>query len=145
MFCSVGPHMRFPYNLASETQHQWHMNSRLLKRLSPHSRPALPDLLSPRWKHISQTLMHEYERMKLLQRHDGRKSPQICSFKHSKRMKDSCTTQLLRVKNCDCFLLREFLRLGNPLNCGAWDKKLLKQYRVHKPSSLSYDTDMRSE
>ena len=33
--------------------------------------------------------------------------------------------------------LREFLRLGNPLNCGAWDKKLLKQYRVHKPSSLS--------
>ncbi|KAF6721070.1 WD repeat and FYVE domain-containing protein 3 [Oryzias melastigma] len=40
--------------------------------------------------------------------------------------------------------LREFLRLGNPLNCGAWDKKLLKQYRVHKPSSLSYDTDMRN-
>ncbi|KAG7490175.1 hypothetical protein JOB18_029475 [Solea senegalensis] len=39
--------------------------------------------------------------------------------------------------------LREFLRLGNPLNCGAWDKKLLKQYRVHKPSSLSYDVDMR--
>uniref|UniRef100_H2MQV2 WD repeat and FYVE domain containing 3 n=1 Tax=Oryzias latipes TaxID=8090 RepID=H2MQV2_ORYLA len=41
-------------------------------------------------------------------------------------------------------VLREFLRLGNPLNCGAWDKKLLKQYRVHKPSSLSYDTDMRN-
>ncbi|XP_028980419.2 WD repeat and FYVE domain-containing protein 3 isoform X4 [Esox lucius] len=40
--------------------------------------------------------------------------------------------------------LREFLRLGNPLNCGAWDKKLLKQYRVHKPSSLSYDADMRN-
>ncbi|XP_077377164.1 WD repeat and FYVE domain-containing protein 3 isoform X1 [Festucalex cinctus] len=39
--------------------------------------------------------------------------------------------------------LREFLRLGNPLNCGAWDKKLLKQYRVHKPSSLSYDGDAR--
>ncbi|KAG7214329.1 hypothetical protein INR49_023146 [Caranx melampygus] len=38
----------------------------------------------------------------------------------------------------------EFLRLGNPLNCGAWDKKLLKQYRVHKPSSLSYDAEMRS-
>ncbi|KAF7644990.1 hypothetical protein LDENG_00212340 [Lucifuga dentata] len=41
--------------------------------------------------------------------------------------------------------LREFLRLSNPLNCGAWDKKLLKQYRVHKPSSLSYDTEMRSK
>uniref|UniRef100_A0A4W5QBJ5 WD repeat and FYVE domain containing 3 n=1 Tax=Hucho hucho TaxID=62062 RepID=A0A4W5QBJ5_9TELE len=41
--------------------------------------------------------------------------------------------------------LREFLRLGNPLNCGAWDKKLLKQYRVHKPSSLSYDAEMRSK
>ncbi|XP_043915423.1 WD repeat and FYVE domain-containing protein 3 [Protopterus annectens] len=41
-------------------------------------------------------------------------------------------------------VLREFLRLGNPLNCGSWDKKLLKQYRVHKPSSLSYDIDMRS-
>ena len=41
--------------------------------------------------------------------------------------------------------LREFLRLGNPLNCGAWDKKLLKQYRVHKPSSLSYDTEPRSK
>ncbi|XP_014915523.1 WD repeat and FYVE domain-containing protein 3 isoform X2 [Poecilia latipinna] len=40
--------------------------------------------------------------------------------------------------------LREFLRLGNPLNCGAWDKKLLKQYRVHKPSSLGYDADMRN-
>ncbi len=40
---------------------------------------------------------------------------------------------------------REFLRLGNPLNCGAWDKKLLKQYRVHKPSSLSYDAEMRSK
>ncbi|KAJ8263051.1 hypothetical protein COCON_G00155080 [Conger conger] len=41
-------------------------------------------------------------------------------------------------------VLREFLRLGNPLNCGAWDKKLLKQYRVHKPSSLSYDTEARN-
>ncbi|XP_041955880.1 WD repeat and FYVE domain-containing protein 3 isoform X5 [Alosa sapidissima] len=41
-------------------------------------------------------------------------------------------------------VLREFLRLGNPLNCGAWDKKLLKQYRVHKPSSLSYEAEMRS-
>uniref|UniRef100_H3DD36 WD repeat and FYVE domain containing 3 n=1 Tax=Tetraodon nigroviridis TaxID=99883 RepID=H3DD36_TETNG len=40
--------------------------------------------------------------------------------------------------------LREFLRLGNPLNCGAWDKKLLKQYRVHKPSSLGYDAEMRN-
>lgn len=40
---------------------------------------------------------------------------------------------------------REFLRLGNPLNCGAWDKKLLKQYRVHKPSSLGYDAEMRSK
>ncbi|CAL9708759.1 unnamed protein product [Knipowitschia caucasica] len=40
--------------------------------------------------------------------------------------------------------LREFLRLGDPLNCGAWDKKQLKQYRVHKPSSLSYDPDMRN-
>ncbi|XP_016403661.1 WD repeat and FYVE domain-containing protein 3-like [Sinocyclocheilus rhinocerous] len=40
-------------------------------------------------------------------------------------------------------VLREFLRLGNPLNCGAWDKKLLKQYRVHKPSSLSYEAEMR--
>ncbi|KAJ8380472.1 hypothetical protein SKAU_G00012500 [Synaphobranchus kaupii] len=41
-------------------------------------------------------------------------------------------------------VLREFLRLGNPLNCGAWDKKLLKQYRVHKPSSLSYDIEARN-
>ncbi|KAJ7327170.1 hypothetical protein JRQ81_016929 [Phrynocephalus forsythii] len=41
-------------------------------------------------------------------------------------------------------VLREFLRLGNPLNCGAWDKKLLKQYRVHKPSSLSYEPEMRN-
>ncbi|XP_024909182.1 WD repeat and FYVE domain-containing protein 3 isoform X1 [Cynoglossus semilaevis] len=41
-------------------------------------------------------------------------------------------------------VLREFVRLGNPLNCGAWDKKLLKQYRVHKPSSVSYDSEMRS-
>ncbi|XP_006867792.1 PREDICTED: WD repeat and FYVE domain-containing protein 3 isoform X1 [Chrysochloris asiatica] len=41
-------------------------------------------------------------------------------------------------------VLREFLRLANPLNCGAWDKKLLKQYRVHKPSSLSYEPEMRS-
>lgn len=41
-------------------------------------------------------------------------------------------------------LLREFLRLASPLNCGAWDKKLLKQYRVHKPSSLSFEPDMRS-
>ncbi|XP_036384178.1 WD repeat and FYVE domain-containing protein 3 isoform X2 [Megalops cyprinoides] len=40
--------------------------------------------------------------------------------------------------------LREFLRLGNPLNCGAWDKKLLKQYRVHKPSSLSYEAEGRN-
>ncbi len=47
----------------------------------------------------------------------------------------------------ECFfaLFREFLRLGNPLNCGAWDKKLLKQYRVHKPSSLSYEAEMRSK
>ncbi|XP_035766605.1 WD repeat and FYVE domain-containing protein 3 [Neolamprologus brichardi] len=42
------------------------------------------------------------------------------------------------------FPFREFLRLGNPLNCGAWDKKLLKNYRVHKPSSLSYDAEMRN-
>ncbi|XP_028851764.1 WD repeat and FYVE domain-containing protein 3 isoform X2 [Denticeps clupeoides] len=41
-------------------------------------------------------------------------------------------------------VLREFLRLGNPLNCGAWDKKLLKQYRMHKPSSLSYEAEMRN-
>ncbi|XP_068089612.1 WD repeat and FYVE domain-containing protein 3 isoform X2 [Hyperolius riggenbachi] len=41
-------------------------------------------------------------------------------------------------------VLREFLRLGNPLNCAAWDKRLLKQYRVHKPSSLSYEPEMRS-
>uniref|UniRef100_A0A803T4Q8 WD repeat and FYVE domain containing 3 n=1 Tax=Anolis carolinensis TaxID=28377 RepID=A0A803T4Q8_ANOCA len=41
-------------------------------------------------------------------------------------------------------VLREFLRLGNPLNCGAWDKKLLKRYRVHKPSSLSYEPEMRN-
>ncbi|XP_032772162.1 WD repeat and FYVE domain-containing protein 3 isoform X6 [Rattus rattus] len=41
-------------------------------------------------------------------------------------------------------VLREFLRLASPLNCGAWDKKLLKQYRVHKPSSLSFEPDMRS-
>ncbi|OXB84085.1 UNVERIFIED_CONTAM: hypothetical protein H355_012203 [Colinus virginianus] len=41
-------------------------------------------------------------------------------------------------------VLREFLRLGNPLNCGAWDKKLLKQYRVHKPSSLSFEPEMRN-
>ncbi|XP_072479069.1 WD repeat and FYVE domain-containing protein 3 isoform X9 [Notamacropus eugenii] len=40
-------------------------------------------------------------------------------------------------------VLREFLRLANPLNCGAWDKKLLKQYRIHKPSSLSYEPEMR--
>jgi hypothetical protein len=40
---------------------------------------------------------------------------------------------------------REFLRLASPLNCGAWDKKLLKQYRVHKPSSLSYEPEMRSK
>ncbi|XP_029115173.1 WD repeat and FYVE domain-containing protein 3 isoform X3 [Scleropages formosus] len=38
-------------------------------------------------------------------------------------------------------VLREFLRLGNPLNCGAWDKKLLKQYRVHKPNTLSYEAE----
>ncbi|XP_015131950.1 WD repeat and FYVE domain-containing protein 3 isoform X1 [Gallus gallus] len=41
-------------------------------------------------------------------------------------------------------VLREFLRLGNPLNCGAWDKRLLKQYRVHKPSSLSFEPEMRN-
>ncbi|XP_047573833.1 WD repeat and FYVE domain-containing protein 3 isoform X8 [Lutra lutra] len=41
-------------------------------------------------------------------------------------------------------VLREFLRLASPLNCGAWDKNLLKQYRVHKPSSLSYEPEMRS-
>ncbi|XP_013921886.1 PREDICTED: WD repeat and FYVE domain-containing protein 3 [Thamnophis sirtalis] len=41
-------------------------------------------------------------------------------------------------------VLREFLRLGNPLNCGAWDKKQLKRYRVHKPSSLSYEPEMRN-
>uniref|UniRef100_A0A8C5UPU8 WD repeat and FYVE domain containing 3 n=1 Tax=Microcebus murinus TaxID=30608 RepID=A0A8C5UPU8_MICMU len=41
-------------------------------------------------------------------------------------------------------VLRSFLRLASPLNCGAWDKKLLKQYRVHKPSSLSYEPEMRS-
>ncbi|RXM93361.1 WD repeat and FYVE domain-containing protein 3 [Acipenser ruthenus] len=43
-----------------------------------------------------------------------------------------------------CVLTREFLRLGNPLNCGAWDKKLLKQYRVHKPSSVWYEAEMRN-
>ncbi|CAB1322462.1 unnamed protein product, partial [Coregonus sp. 'balchen'] len=32
--------------------------------------------------------------------------------------------------------LREFLRLGNPLNCGAWDKKLLK----HLTGERSVDT-----
>ncbi|XP_077877662.1 WD repeat and FYVE domain-containing protein 3 isoform X8 [Ictidomys tridecemlineatus] len=41
-------------------------------------------------------------------------------------------------------VLREFLRLASPLNCGAWDKKLLKQYRVHKPSSLCYEPEMRN-
>ncbi|MGH0178159.1 UNVERIFIED_CONTAM: hypothetical protein FKN15_076727 [Acipenser sinensis] len=41
-------------------------------------------------------------------------------------------------------VLRDFLRLGNPLNCGAWDKKLLKQYRVHKPSSVWYEAEMRN-
>ncbi|XP_052591485.1 WD repeat and FYVE domain-containing protein 3 isoform X2 [Peromyscus californicus insignis] len=41
-------------------------------------------------------------------------------------------------------VLREFLRLASPLNCGAWDKKLLKQYRVHKPSSLSCEPELRS-
>ncbi|XP_041447245.1 WD repeat and FYVE domain-containing protein 3 isoform X2 [Xenopus laevis] len=41
-------------------------------------------------------------------------------------------------------VLREFLRLGDPLNCAAWDKRLLKQYRTHKPSSLSYEPEMRS-
>ncbi|XP_078532420.1 WD repeat and FYVE domain-containing protein 3 isoform X3 [Lissotriton helveticus] len=41
-------------------------------------------------------------------------------------------------------VLRQFLRLGNPLNCGAWEKKLLKEYRVHKPSSLSYEPEMRT-
>lgn len=44
-----------------------------------------------------------------------------------------------------CLFFREFLRLASPLNCGAWDKKLLKQYRVHKPSSLSYEPEMRSK
>lgn len=44
-----------------------------------------------------------------------------------------------------CFFFREFLRLASPLNCAAWDKKLLKQYRVHKPSSLSYEPEMRSK
>ncbi|KAL4623281.1 WD repeat and FYVE domain-containing protein 3-like isoform X1 [Arapaima gigas] len=39
-------------------------------------------------------------------------------------------------------VLREFLRLGNPLNCGAWDKKLLKQYRIHKPNSLTYEAEI---
>ncbi|XP_041084029.1 WD repeat and FYVE domain-containing protein 3 isoform X2 [Polyodon spathula] len=41
-------------------------------------------------------------------------------------------------------VLREFLRLANPLNCGAWDKKLLKQYRVHKPSSVWFEAEMRN-
>ncbi|XP_048460451.1 WD repeat and FYVE domain-containing protein 3 [Rhincodon typus] len=40
-------------------------------------------------------------------------------------------------------VLREFLRLGNPLNCGAWDKKLINVYRIHKPSSLSCEADIR--
>lgn len=71
------------------------------------------------------------------------KIPQIC-FKQqtSNRILHNAISMHA---NRDFFLLREFLRLGNPLNCGAWDKKLLKQYRVHKPSSLSYDTDMRSK
>ncbi len=52
---------------------------------------------------------------------------------------------LLSLINVFYAFFREFLRLGNPLNCGAWDKKLLKQYRVHKPSSLSYEAEMRSK
>lgn len=68
-----------------------------------------------------------------------------------------CCDYARRASNCSlCGILlslingfyaffREFLRLGNPLNCGAWDKKLLKQYRVHKPSSLSYEAEMRSK
>ncbi len=52
---------------------------------------------------------------------------------------------LLSLMNAFYAFFREFLRLGNPLNCGAWDKKLLKQYRVHKPSSLSYEAEMRSK
>lgn len=47
--------------------------------------------------------------------------------------------------NSTFFFFREFLRLASPLNCGAWDKKLLKQYRVHKPSSLSYEPEMTSK
>jgi hypothetical protein len=57
----------------------------------------------------------------------------------------SCSV-MFSARDSLCFLLlREFLRLASPLNCGAWDKKLLKQYRVHKPSSLSFEPEMRSE
>ncbi|XP_069782164.1 WD repeat and FYVE domain-containing protein 3 isoform X4 [Narcine bancroftii] len=49
----------------------------------------------------------------------------------------------LASQSLDPMVLREFLRLGNPLNCGAWDKRLINVYRVHKPSSLSYEADMR--
>ncbi|XP_060740179.1 WD repeat and FYVE domain-containing protein 3 isoform X1 [Tachysurus vachellii] len=54
------------------------------------------------------------------------------------------TFERLASQNLQPMALREFLRLGNPLNCGAWDKKLLKQYRVHKPSSLSYEAEARN-
>ncbi|KAM9447222.1 WD repeat and FYVE domain-containing protein 3 isoform 4-T5 [Clarias gariepinus] len=54
------------------------------------------------------------------------------------------TFERLASQNLHPMALREFLRLGNPLNCGAWDKKLLKQYRVHKPSSLSYEAEARN-
>ncbi|KAG8134353.1 hypothetical protein E2320_007466, partial [Naja naja] len=36
---------------------------------------------------------------------------------------------------------REFLRLGNPLNCGAWDKKLLKRYHSMVTSMEGLGTD----
>ncbi|XP_078070095.1 WD repeat and FYVE domain-containing protein 3 isoform X4 [Mustelus asterias] len=49
----------------------------------------------------------------------------------------------LASQSLEPMVLREFLRLGNPLNCGAWDKKLISVYRVHKPSSLSCESDMR--
>uniref|UniRef100_A0A4W3HF18 WD repeat and FYVE domain containing 3 n=1 Tax=Callorhinchus milii TaxID=7868 RepID=A0A4W3HF18_CALMI len=49
----------------------------------------------------------------------------------------------LASQSLEPMVLREFLRLGNPLNCGAWDKKLINVYRVHKPSSLSCETDIR--
>ncbi|XP_072921340.1 WD repeat and FYVE domain-containing protein 3 isoform X1 [Hemitrygon akajei] len=49
----------------------------------------------------------------------------------------------LASQSLEPMVLSEFLRLGNPLNCGAWDKKLINVYRVHKPSSLSCEADMR--